>query len=85
MQAVDIENLDMGTIPMSVGGVKVYQTSEDEGIFECPMTWGGDAVVRVSARIMLGPLVLYLPIEVKNLQASVPRDQGRMRVHTWQG
>ena len=72
VQAVDIENLDMGTIPLSVGGVKVYETSEDEGIFECPMTWGSNAVVRISARIMLGPLVLYLPVEIKNLQARPP-------------
>ena len=70
VQAVDIETLDLGDIPMSVGGVKVYQTSEDEGIFETPTTWGSNAVIRVSARIALGSLILYIPLEVKNLQVG---------------
>ena len=70
VQAVDVETLDMGTLPMSVGGVKVYQTSEDEGIFECPLTWGSNARVRVGARLVLGPLVLYLPVEIQNLQVQ---------------
>ena len=48
--------------------MQVYQTNEDEGIFECPMSWGSNARVRVSARLKLGPFVLYIPIEVCNLQ-----------------
>ena len=49
-------------------GPQVYQTSEDEGIFECPMGWGSNARVRVSARLKLGPFVFYVPVEVCNLQ-----------------
>ena len=70
VQAVDVETLDMGTYPMSVGGVKVYKTTEDEGIFECPLTWGSNARVRISARVMLGPFILYIPVEVQNLQVG---------------
>ena len=47
---------------------QVYQTSEDEGIFECPVGWGSNARVRVSARLKLGPFVFYVPVEVCNLQ-----------------
>ncbi|KAK9915888.1 hypothetical protein WJX75_005707 [Coccomyxa subellipsoidea] len=68
IQAVDIEVLDLGTKPPAIGGAKTYTSSVDEAILEAPVMWGSDMRVRVSVRIKLGGYVLYLPVEVSNIQ-----------------
>ena len=79
LQAIDFEAIDLGTKPMQIGGIKTYNTSEDEVIFESPGVWGSNARVRVGVRLKLGPFVFYLPLELQNLQVgtalknSVPR------------
>jgi hypothetical protein len=37
---------DLGTIPPRLGGFKIYETSEDEGLFEMPFIWGSNCKVR---------------------------------------
>ena len=70
IQAVDIEVLDLGEQPPAIGGAKSYATSNDEAVLEAPVMWGGDARVRVAVRVKLGGFVLYLPVEVRDLQAT---------------
>ncbi|KAK9787262.1 hypothetical protein WJX73_001203 [Symbiochloris irregularis] len=68
LQAVDFEAIDLGTKPMQIGGIKTYQTSEDEIIFESPGSWGSNSRIRIGIRLKFGPLVFYVPIEVQDLQ-----------------
>ena len=70
IQAVDIEVLDLGEEPPAIGGAKSYATSNDEAVLEAPVMWGGDARVRVAVRVKLGGFVLYLPVEVRDLQVT---------------
>ncbi len=71
IQAVDIEVLDLGTKPPAIGGAKTYTSSVDEAILEAPVMWGSDMRVRVAVRIKLGGYVLYLPVEVSNIQVRL--------------
>lgn len=70
IQAVDIEVLDLGSLPPAIGGAKTYTSSADEAILEAPIMWGSDMRVRVAVRIKLGPYVLYVPLEVSNVQVG---------------
>ena len=69
LQAVDIETIDLGSKPPAVGGVKSYQSSSDEATIETTLMWGSDARVRVSVRVGIEPLAIYIPVEVTNVQA----------------
>ena len=42
----DEDNFSMGTIPLRLGGVKVYKSGGDEAILEAPAVWGSDCRVR---------------------------------------
>jgi hypothetical protein len=39
------KSFHMGTIAPRVGGIKVYETSEDEVVMEVPLIWGGNMKV----------------------------------------
>ena len=69
VQAVDIEVIDLGTKPPAIGGVKSYSATSDEATMECTLMWGSDARVRVSVRVGIEPLAIYIPAEVSNIQA----------------
>ena len=69
MQAVDIEVIDLGTKAPAIGGVKSYSSTADEATIECTLMWGSDARVRVSVRVGIEPLAIYIPAEVSNIQA----------------
>ena len=71
IQAVDIEAIDLGEQPPAIGGAKTYTSSADEAILEAPLMWGSSARVRVSARIKVAGFVLYIPVEVTNVQVRV--------------
>eukprot|EP00803_Ostreobium_quekettii_P010414 evm.model.scf_2737EXC.1 EVM.evm.TU.scf_2737EXC.1 scf_2737EXC:263-9582(+) len=68
VDSIDIEKMDLGNHPMKIGGFKTYETREDEVIMEAPLLWGSSAHIRVSARIRLGPVVIYVPIVIRNIQ-----------------
>uniref|UniRef100_A0A7R9V5U8 C2 domain-containing protein n=1 Tax=Chlamydomonas euryale TaxID=1486919 RepID=A0A7R9V5U8_9CHLO len=57
----------VGDIPPRLGGFKVYDTSDDEGLFELALLWGSNCKFNVGAFIRLGPVRLYVPVEVSNL------------------
>lgn len=68
VSALDIELIDFGTKPATVGGIKVYLSSDDEVIMETPLLWGSNASIRASARIRVSKWSFYMPIEVSNIQ-----------------
>ncbi|KAK9825678.1 hypothetical protein WJX81_002318 [Elliptochloris bilobata] len=68
VQAVDIETIDLGSKAPAIGGVKSYSSSSDEATIECTLMWGSDAKVRVSVRVGIEPLAIYIPAEVSNIQ-----------------
>ena len=68
VEAIDIELIDFGTKPLHVGGLKVFNSHDDEVIMECPLFWGSNARVRASARVRLWRWSLYIPMEVNNIQ-----------------
>lgn len=72
IEAIDIELIDFGTKPMTVGGVKVYYSQDDEVIMESPLIWGSNAAVRASARIKIAKWSFYMPIELSDFQVSCP-------------
>lgn len=68
LQAVDIETLDLGGHPLTVGGIKTYSTRDDSCMLEAHVQWGGETKVRVGARLKLGPFVVHVPLEVEDIQ-----------------
>ena len=70
IEAVDIELIDFGTKPLRVGGIKVYDTTDDEVIMETAVVWGSNARVRASARIKIAEWAFYIPIEVSDFQVN---------------
>mmetsp|Transcript_21148 Transcript_21148/g.58683 ORF Transcript_21148/g.58683 Transcript_21148/m.58683 type:complete len:654 (+) Transcript_21148:121-2082(+) len=67
LEALEIECLDLGNRPIRIGGIKVYETNEDEVILEAPILWGSNAKIRLSARLRLGPAMMYVPVEVSDI------------------
>lgn len=68
VDSIDIENMDLGNKPLKLGGFKTYETREDEVIMEAPLLWGSNSDIRVSARIKLGPIAIYAPVVIRNIQ-----------------
>ena len=71
LQAIDLEIIDMGTQPISLGGVKTYASNSDETMVETTAMWGSNARVRASARVGLGPFSIYIPVEVTDVQVLI--------------
>lgn len=42
---VDGKRFDLGDIPLRIGGIKNYDTGDDEVILEAPLLWGSSAQV----------------------------------------
>jgi len=53
---------------MKLGGIKTYETREDEVIIEAPVLWGSNADIRVHLSLQLLPLRIFIPVTVKNVQ-----------------
>lgn len=68
VQAVNIELIDLGTHPIAIGGVKAYETADEESMLEVPVQWGSNARVCVSVRVGFGGMYMNIPIEVKDVQ-----------------
>lgn len=48
LDSIEIEVLDLGTKPLRIGGIKTYETKDDEVIVEAPILWGSDCRVGVA-------------------------------------
>ena len=46
LDAIVVDQLDLGEAPLRLAGVKVYNTKDDEVIMECPIQWGSLMKVR---------------------------------------
>jgi hypothetical protein len=57
-----------GNVVQQVTGMKVYHTKDDDAIMETNLEWGSDIRVRVGVRLKLGPFVIYVPLEVEDVQ-----------------
>lgn len=68
VEAVDIELIDLGTHPLTIGGIKAYETNGEEVMIEVPVHWGSNMRVRVSARLGLAGYAVNIPVEVKDIQ-----------------
>lgn len=67
LEAIDMECLDLGTRPIRIGGIKVYETNEDEVILEAPILWGSNAKIRIAAKIRVAGVMVYVPVEVTDI------------------
>mmetsp|Transcript_9432 Transcript_9432/g.22710 ORF Transcript_9432/g.22710 Transcript_9432/m.22710 type:complete len:583 (-) Transcript_9432:189-1937(-) len=67
LEALDVECFDLGDRPIRIGGIKVYETNEDEVIIEAPILWGSNSTIRIAARVRLAGVVVYIPIEVGDI------------------
>lgn len=70
LESVDIEKLELGDSPVRIGGLKVYDTQEDNLIMETPIMFGSKMIVRVSVKLRVPGTgyAIRLPVELKNLQ-----------------
>ncbi|KAK9809105.1 hypothetical protein WJX72_009433 [[Myrmecia] bisecta] len=68
IELISIETLDLGTRPIRVGGVKMYESKEEEVKMEVAAIWGSNARIRVVARLKIAGFVLEIPVEVANIQ-----------------
>eukprot|EP00884_Botryococcus_braunii_P012218 jgi/Botrbrau1/20998/Bobra.0144s0016.1 len=68
LQAIDIENLDLGSHPPMVTGIKTYDQKADDAVLEMNLEWGSDMHVKIGVRIKLGPLVIYIPLWIEDVQ-----------------
>lgn len=71
LQDIRIDKLDLGTRPFRVDSFKIFKVVGNEMIIECPVFWGADLHVRVTA--VLKSLGIYfksidVPIDVANVQ-----------------
>ena len=48
---------DLGEIPIKIGGIKTYQTGDDEVIVEAPVLWGGNAKVKSCRHVRASLLI----------------------------
>lgn len=46
LDAIVVDQLDLGETPLRLAGIKVYNTKDDEVIMECPIQWGSLMKVR---------------------------------------
>uniref|UniRef100_A0A7S0S0C1 C2 domain-containing protein n=1 Tax=Chlamydomonas leiostraca TaxID=1034604 RepID=A0A7S0S0C1_9CHLO len=65
------KDFDIGKIPPRMGGVKSYNTSDDEVVIETPLVWGSDCQFDVGVFLRFGPIRLYVPVQVANLHFKI--------------
>ncbi|KAF5832806.1 hypothetical protein DUNSADRAFT_11179 [Dunaliella salina] len=61
----------LGRLPLQLGGIKSYDTPDDEVVLEIPLMWGSDAKLNVGVLLKLWLFRLFVPVEVSNLQMKV--------------
>ncbi|CAG9466560.1 unnamed protein product [Pedinophyceae sp. YPF-701] len=70
IEAIAIEELDLGKRAPRLGGMKVYESNEDELVMETPLMWGSGIHVRAAATIRAGKVSIYAPVEVSHLMIN---------------
>lgn len=67
LSSIEIEKISLGSNPMKLGGIKTYETREDEVIIEAPVLWGSDLEVKVSVSVQLGPFRIFVPVVLRDV------------------
>ncbi|GAX84222.1 hypothetical protein CEUSTIGMA_g11645.t1 [Chlamydomonas eustigma] len=65
------KHFDIGDVPLRLGGIKTYNTGEDEVIVETSVLWGSNAKLHVGVFLRFGPFRLYIPIELESVQLKI--------------
>uniref|UniRef100_A0A6S8NBT6 C2 domain-containing protein n=3 Tax=Dunaliella tertiolecta TaxID=3047 RepID=A0A6S8NBT6_DUNTE len=65
------KDFTLGKFPLQLGGIKSYDTPDDEVVLETPIMWGSDAKLDIGVFLKFGLLRLYVPLEVSNVQIKV--------------
>ena len=80
LESVDLEVVDMGEAPLRLGGIKVYESREDNLMTEGVLIFGSGMRLRVGVKLRVPGTgyAVYLPVEVSDIQARAlnpePRD-----------
>ncbi|KAL5569341.1 hypothetical protein UlMin_025916 [Ulmus minor] len=64
IEAIEFENLTLGTLPPILHGLKVYETNEKELVIETPVRWAGNPNISVLIKI----LSLQIRVQLVDLQ-----------------
>ncbi|KAM7254346.1 hypothetical protein ACFE04_032028 [Oxalis oulophora] len=67
IESIDFDTLTLGTLPPTVGGMKVFETNEKELVMEPAVRWAGNPNIVVVIKIMSIPIT----IQLVDLQISV--------------
>lgn len=68
LDAVEIEHFELGDNPIRLGGIKTYDCSDFECIFETMLMWGSASKIKIGVRLTLGPVGVYIPVEINDIQ-----------------
>ncbi|XP_031383535.1 synaptotagmin-3 isoform X2 [Punica granatum] len=70
IDAIQFENLSLGTLPPVIHGIKVFQTNEKELVMEPAIRWAGNPNIVLSVKV----LSLHIRIQLVDLQVfAAPR------------
>lgn len=70
LDAIVVDQLDLGEAPLRLAGVKVYNTKDDEVIMECPIQWGS----LLKVRFLLSDAVIHIYALSSHGTACTARD-----------
>ena len=70
LESIDLEVVDLGGAPVRLGGIKVYESREDNLMTEGVLIFGSGMRLRVGVklRIPYTGCAIHLPIEVSDIQ-----------------
>lgn len=70
IEAIEFENLSLGTLPPTIHGLKVYETNERELVMEPAIKWAGNQNITVAIKV----LSMRITIQLVDLQVfAAPR------------
>ena len=71
LESVELEVVDMGEAPIRLGGIKVYESCEDNLMTEGALIFGSGMRLRAGIKLRLPGtgFAVYLPVEIYDIQA----------------
>ncbi|MEW5299187.1 MAG: hypothetical protein WDW36_002226 [Sanguina aurantia] len=60
-----------GSVAPRIGGLKIYTSTDDEVTLEIPILWGSNCTFSIGVYLRLGPVSVFVPLELSNLQFKV--------------
>ncbi|KAJ9520774.1 hypothetical protein QJQ45_007633 [Haematococcus lacustris] len=65
------KDFSLGSKPPRIAGIKKSVTSDNEVILEVPLVWGSNCKLDVAVILRLGPLRVFIPLELSDLHVKV--------------